>query len=335
MGYHRATSVGRKTAAFFAAAALARYGKSRSKSGGARRKFTRTRTKFQRKRRRASGSIHQGVRNAHGGTWSMHRGGRKLPKYLRPIVKTASQNYFVINSSNRLTATVGGQEANASINWYNNADIRAMDDFVSSSPTQRVIHRKVTGELMITNQDSGNVRLMIYDVVARRDNNNATVSDPLNAWINSYVDEGGTATDYRIVGTTPFSATQFTQWYKVKKITHVTLQQGETHIHKVKYSPNFVLNDQIVNTNQNALKGISRWSFLVYHGVPYNDTVNKNQVSTGDVAIDCVWRKQYQYTFMNDSVTNYNRTDSLVKAFTTAESVMDIGSGLPVTDVHA
>jgi len=282
-------------------------------------------------------SIHQPAINlgTSGSFSNFYYTPRKEPRAFRLIKKGISNNYLVNNNAVRLNASVGSQNNNTVNNMFNQTDLALISSKISSNNTQKFICKSCSAETMITNQDVGNVRIYIYDIIARRDLTSSGVSNPSNAWNNSYTDEGGSGTSNQIVGTTPFSGDTFTQFYRVVKITHCTLAQGQTHTHRVRFAPNKIIDEEVVNNVSNGVKGLSTFTMLVYHGVPYNDLTTQSQVSTGAVALDVVTRRQYKYSWMNDSTTSFSSTNSLPSSFTVQEEVMDIGTGAKVIDSSA
>lgn len=271
------------------------------------------------------------LRDGTGGSFSKFSFTRnKIPRGFRVAT---TDNYKVINGAGRITATSGLQAAETHGYYYDKATLDVIRALISTSDTLRFLVKSVSAEIEYTNQCKGNVRLKIYDVVARRDLNTASNSTPANAWANNYAQEGGNNSDYKIVGTTPFSNSMFTKFYKVRKITNVLLAQGQTHCHKVFIRANAVINKDTLDEIEYGLKGITRFTMVVVHGCPYNDTEEETKVSTGDVAVDYIVRKSYKYTYVDDSSVNYSVTNAL--PVLTNISIMDIGSGEPEADANA
>lgn len=270
-----------------------------------------------------------------GGTFSkFFYGKRKIPKGYRSIIKGLAKNYQTYNGTARYTAAVGVQDIQNPLSMFGQADVQALlTNFAVSYKDSRALLMSCSAELMITNQDVGNARITLYDVVCRRDCNYTNNSSPSNAWLHSYADQGATNTVY--IGATPFSAELFTQFYKVVKITHIVLGQGQCHTHRVHYAPNKVIDGEYVQYDGYGFKGLTCFTMLVDHGMPYNDSTTKTSVSTGNTALDVVWRKQYKYTYLTDNSNNYYVTNSLPASFAVNEDVMNIGSGTVVVDVNA
>ena len=60
--------------------------------------------------------------------------------------------------------------------------------------------------------------------------------------LNSMTDEGAILMTQ--VGVLPFSCRLFTQYHKVCKVTHLIMSEGQTHVHRIRFSPNKVLNKE-------------------------------------------------------------------------------------------
>jgi len=243
-----------------------------------------------------------------------------------------TDNYFVTNGSGRFSAGSGVQNAETHGTFFTKYDLNLIASQVSSSDTLKYLLKSCSAELELTNQCKGNVRLKIYDIVARRDLNTSNVQTPSYAWAHNYAQEGGNDSDYTVVGTTPFSNSMFVKFFKISKITNVLLAQGQTHCHKLYFKPNAVINKDTLDEISHGLKGLTRYTMIVAHGCPYND-IEIEHVSTGDVAIDWIVRKQYRYTHVDDSSVNYNVSNQLPVLANV--HLMDIGSGEAEADQNA
>jgi len=260
---------------------------------------------------------------------------RRMPKAYAVLNKSLPKNYYVVNNSGRLAQTPGLQ-AIVTMSVANKADINTICQKINTSQVNRFLMQECSSELVFTNQDAGNCRVWLYDIVARRDlATNANLLTPQAAFQNSLADEGGANANWSIPGTTPFSSDLFTQFFKVCKITHITLAQGQSHTHKVSFKTNKVIDGEFIQYEGNGFKGLTHYTMLMAHGFPYNDSTTKSQVSTGNVAIDFISKIQYKYTWIQDVDTNYSVTNTLPTSFTVNEEIMDIGTGAIAIDTQA
>jgi hypothetical protein len=282
--------------------------------------------------------LHQKVSLIAGGPNSESKffyGKRKVPKAYTKVIKALAKNYVALNNAQRISVAVGLQGANTLLTMFGPADMNTILTTISSNKTNRAVVMSCSAEIMLTNMDLAPARVTLYDVIARRDIPSSSLNLPDVAWKVGYADEGGSNSNYSIIGTTPFSNDTFVQFYKVLKITNIVMSQGQTHFHRVNFSPNRLIDGEYINYDQQGYKGLTCHTMIVHSGMPANDSVTKTQVSTGVTNIDVVNRIQYKYTWLTDNTTNYKVTNSLPGSFTVAQDLVDIGSGTIVTDSNA
>lgn len=270
--------------------------------------------------------------NGPGGTRSkFFYGKRKLPRAFRLTYKAIAKNYKQLNGATRLAGSVGVQTPSVLLTMFNQTDLNSINSQLNSgNHTNRILYDSCSANIYLTNQDQGTVMFELYDCIARRDLSTSNVADPVTAWQNSYADENGANTDYKFVGATPFSSDLFTQFFRVKKITHVILSQGQVHQHQVHYYPRRLIDAEYTQYMGNGAKGLTCFTFIVARGAPYNDNTTKTTVSTGQVSLDIVYQKQYKYTYLSDPTTTWSATNSLAASFPVSEAIMDIGTGAAV-----
>jgi hypothetical protein len=285
-------------------------------------------------------TLHQHARaeiGSSGGTYSnFYYASNKIPRAFAVNWKALAKNYYTINGGTRFTSTAGLQNANTLCSMFNYTDVSTISARITANNTNKFLLKSVSAEVLLTNQDSGNCNVTIYDIIARKDlATSANLLTPDIAWARSYGDEGATNANWSVPGSTPFSADLFTQFYTVKKITHITMGQGQCHTHRVKYSPNRIIDGEYIQYNTNGFKNLSCYTMVVQHGMPYNDVTTKTQVSLGSTALDFVFKKQYSYTWMEDKDTTYGTINSLPTAFTVNENIMNEATGTATVDTAA
>lgn len=296
-----------------------------SASRGARSLFSARARRKRRLQTRVRVKLDQGVKQlGTGGSFSSFFYGRRFAtRFQKNLFKNVSCDYYQNNGFQRMTATVGRQNHFA-ISWFLPADMKSICSQVTGQ--NKIMFRSMSGELLLTNQDLGNVSVKLYDIMVKRDIHDTTVADPDQAWTNGYLNSGSTMNDAN-VGCTPFSANRFTQYFTVKKITHLILAQGQSHTHRISFQPNRSMSEETLNDIDYCVKGFTCFTMVVYHGMPYNDSLTKSQVSTGSCALDCVYKRQYKYQRIEDSISSTVGNNILAIAFTNNENVMDIGTG--------
>ena len=274
--------------------------------------------------------------SSNGGSFSVFNYGQRKLKLPYSVVKNLSKNYYVYNEAGRLTSAVGQQNFNNIVTTFENTTLNNISISISSSLTQRLILMSATVETLFTNVGLGTARVILYDIIVRKDLVTTASSTPASTLKNFYGDEtGGSNVNYLVPGITPFSNDTFTQFYKVLKMTHIDLAQGQTHVHKCHFGANKIMNREAFNQSQYGLKGLTCFTLIQQSGCPANDSTTKTQVSLGATAIDYVTKYQIKYTSMQDAVTNMTPYQVIPTAFTVGEEIVDIGSGTIVNEAFA
>lgn len=307
-------------------------------AGSIKKKYTKYNKKGKPKPKK--NKLSQGAKSevgSHGGTYSnYYYTGRKCPKNYYKVIKTLSKNYYTINYAVRWTSGPGVQNSNTINTIFGYTDVNAISQKIAANQTNKFLLKSCSSEMLITNQDAGNVNIIIYDIIARRDlATNANIAFPDIAWARAYTDEGASNSNWSIPGSTPFSADLFTQFFKVAKMTHITLGQGQCHTHRVKFTPNKIMDGEYIQYNTNGFKGLTCFQMVVQYGMPANDVTTKTTVSLGNTALDFVTKKQYSFTWMADQDTSYSTTQSLPTSFAVNESIMNEATGAATVDTQA
>jgi len=293
--------------------------------------------KYIKKRRTAS--LHQKALpnipgHGAGGTFSAYNMRRPLTKWQVGLKKNAASNFVYANSAQRLTSGIGVQAISLLSNTYANIDI--LNQFSSTNQTCKTIIESCTENSIIRNQNNNDCYLTLYDIVCRRDQYASTSSEqtPFTSWANGNGDAGASNMLYQ-VGTTPFSSPQFTQYFKVVKVTHIILPAGGTHEHRVHYEPNRLISREVA-TISGFIRNLTHFTMAVQYGAPDNDSSVVTTVSIGSSTLDVVQTKQYKYTYVSDAVTNNSFVAALPTSYpSTFETIIQDESGTRVADTTA
>ena len=152
--------------------------------------------------------------------------------------------------------------------------------------------------------------------------NDAVASyDPTTAWTTGMTDEGSYAKEN--VGVLPFASRIFTNFFKIAKVTHVLMAEGQTHVHRINFKPNKVLCREVEYISNANIKRLTIYQMVVCYGTP-SDPLS-TVVTTCPCKIDYVVKKQYTYKWSSDTLSNYFGSNNLPT--TTGQHTMDIGSG--------
>ena len=177
--------------------------------------------------------------------------------------KANATNYYSINGASPINIGVGVQAVttvNCMYGAYGNTVANDLQQLFSAvtggNLTNRMFLQSVSCELYLQNQSNSNIKVQIYDIIARRDQTvSSTCFDPTNAFTLGLADEG-TYTPSN-VGVLPFSSRIFTQYFKVCKVTHLLMSEGQTHVHRIRFSPNRILNQELETLSVGNIEGLT------------------------------------------------------------------------------
>lgn len=282
-------------------------------------------------------SIHQGANagvSSNSGTWSRFNYGNRKVKHFGSLKSLQPQNY-ILNSSVRATSGVGQQTFSTLTSMFTQGDLNQMlsqPSFASNNAT-KLLYKSCAGEILITNQEPTSCRIILYDMITRRDTSATNDQDPAYAVAHSFGDEySGSNANSLIPGVSPFQSKTFVDYYKVLKITNIELTSGQTHTHKFKFMLNKGIDGEVIEqTTATALKGITCYTMMQQFGMPNNDSGTKSQVSLGSTALDVVIKRNYVYYYTTQSMAAHRATQTIVTSYTTGEEAMNEKTGANIT----
>ena len=292
------------------------------------RAATAVKTAYNKYKSKKKSSIHQNAKlqvpgHGAGGTFTSVYMKKPLTKWLQGMKKATASNFSYVNGSLRMATGSSLQSYYTVSSTFNATDLALL--FQSTNNTCRTLIESVTENNLYRNQSNNDCFLVIYDVIARRDMSSATGDYVPNlAWYNGAPDTGMTSAATGYPGATPFAVPRFTQYFDVKKVSHIILPAGGCHNHRIHYEPNRLISREVINENNQNIKGLTMYSMAVIYGAPDNNLTGST-VTSGSAAVDFVQTKQYKWTYMTDAVTNNNYSNSLAAVAT--EYVMQDESG--------
>lgn len=237
------------------------------------------------------------------------------------------------NNAFRIECGVGVQESTNLMATYTVADTNLAFTLATggSPPSAKIFFKQCHTESMITNQSNINARIYLYDVFARRNSSDVNLSASGVFQLGFADNTSGAAADYTVVGTTPFGNPRFTQYFRINKVTDITLSPGATHTHIVHIAPNKIMSGiDFTGADGDFVGDWTHYTLMVFHGTPLNDLTTQTQVSTGAVALDVVQKEQFTHTYTHASGGAADVNNTLVTAFTNAGSTMqDDGAEIP------
>lgn len=293
------------------------------------RRRTRTRTTTRRK-------LNQRALNlGTGGSFSkFFYGKRLLNPTLRTLYKKTNKNYWTVSDSSTIECSTGFQDFITPLTLFRHADLETLMGMMpqTTNNTNRVNFESASAELQISNMRNSNTRVVIYDIIARRDTDDGYITLPEDA-LNAAITNQGGAGDKTDFGISPFTLDVFTQYFKVLKMTHVLLSEGQTHIHRVHYAPNKVLSEQVVKNTDSNIRGLSCFTMIHTFGTPCNDYDTHTTITSTSVRLDIVWKKTYRFGFISNEYTRLELNNNLPHSVT--YDVMDIAKGETAQEAEA
>lgn len=275
-----------------------------------------------------------------GATTSLFSHKSPCPKYMKQVFKEMSPQVYVSNSGNR-TTTVTGQQGNG---WYlclqasgvagdytsTTSDMPAILNQIyggaatGAQKTGRLYFKSVQQNLMLTNNQTNNCFVDIYDVVAKRDGNQGIAG----SWHQGLIDQGMSvgAVGINIV---PTMSTTFNQHWKVLKKTSIELGPGVSHRHISSIKFNKAFNAERLQDASVQFGGLTTGIMYVFWGAPDHDATSVTAVSTGSALIDAVYSKQIMYTYAQPQQTATKYLSGL--GTITTERAVNPESGAPGT----
>jgi hypothetical protein len=277
----------------------------------------------------------------HGPRGSSKRAGliKKLETLLPPI------KYFY-NSVYQIAATAGIQSVAIVGSTYTPHDILSYNGVDSGNAGyNKVILKDYRTMIDFTNQTNANVKVTLYDFIARRDltapDVNGTIitypaETPLQAWNNSNNTTGsGYSNTY--YGAVPFDSQLLCENWKCIGSSEYRLAEGETGTHKIVGQMNKKYDGALLSAqfpqyttfqvNRGGFKGMTHYCLAVVSGAP---TDNANATVTSSIAtVDFVTTNKYTYELISP-VTAYAQTTQTNVLGTAAGSVWNQGSGAAV-----
>lgn len=276
------------------------------------RLLRRRRLLISRKRKLSQRAINIGT----GGSISkFYYGKRRLSRTMYRVYKDTSKLYYAYDGSIALDARSSQQKFYTPVTMFDVADITSMMSCNGISyltnPTLRLNYESCSSELTFTNMTDANIRVTLFDIVARRDSSDKPETN-LTGAVTAEQDPGSEGSySYPF---SPFTVDSFTQFFKVLKMTHIVLATGQTHVHRIHYAPNKVINGTSVLNGPagiDNLKGLTCFTMIQLVGVPAISATDDTLSSTSIPKLSVCWKTSYRYGFISNNVTRLDLNTNL------------------------
>ncbi|UBJ25947.1 capsid protein [Red panda feces-associated circular DNA virus 12] len=224
---------------------------------------------------------------------------------------------------------------------------------IGARATMKFVVNYVKYDQMFRNMSTQDAEITLYDCVLR---NNVTPNhrpggiNPIKDWESGLTNERNPSrqTDAAIAdpsalvrspGTTPFMSSAFCKLYRIAKVTKKTLSAGEVHHHSVTIRPRQMFDaqtgsasisnddgqnqDSDLNTRGFYLPGTTGFTILVANGSIMGrrvaDAPTANDVTFGQVAIDCVTKATGSFSSYTRERRQHLTFDGLTKGIPNTE----------------
>lgn len=256
------------------------------------------------------------------------------PKFSALVRKNASSpNYEIINAPQTFEALGGFQGYHFQPLMQRSNFDRILAAMPAQAPagnaTRRFLVERVQMNIVYTNASSASCTLDLYDVAVKQDSD----LSPLTAYTAGLNMSAipTSAVSPQILGAKLWHSSQFKEFFKVIRTTHVNLAAGASHKHNVSLSPNVIMKEQRIRENVNY-KGITYITVAFVKGVPVCDNnAVPRLVSTAPIQIDVVAEQNTKYRWVSDVDTDLYFTNNMVTLANPENMNVFEGAALPVT----
>lgn len=221
--------------------------------------------------------------------------------------KSWSDTYGGLNA-----ATAGVQAVTTVHGVYTPYDIY----FANAAASTKHYMKNCQVSVTMTNQCNAPVFVDLYDVVARQDlSTDTSYQSPSETWAS-------TAQNPTYYGADPFACQEFTEAFKVLRITRINLTAGETAEHRCNYKAEQIFSRAdlgFLTQDQASLAGLTHFVMMVTRGAPAD--ADNTTVGSAITKVAYIVQKTYKtQTILN--VTNQNTVATTLS--TAATKIMEL-----------
>jgi len=218
--------------------------------------------------------------------------------------------YLYRNSGGRITGTEGLQTVNNLLEMYDYNDLVTIDNQLPSGSNQYTVHNGGKLRVDFTNQSQAPVEIKLYHVLTKKDQ--TLGNSPRQLWDDGLSSQTGATDPHTFLGATPYKSQQFTQFYKIKRTTKFVLAPGGNHTVYVNANVYTQMREARFRTGLNLyFAGLTYTMLAVMRGFPLNDSTTTTDVTTAAVAVDYIWNKTYDFTYLERQSQGGSMIDSL------------------------
>lgn len=271
------------------------------------RSYTRTRTRTKKRLARVTGHGDNASHsvNSIGKRW-LSRFDKVLARKVVAPQTVFANSTFSLNSSQ-------GKQVTAYLPLLQKAVLIGMETASAGGATNVPTKFFLMGgkfSIKLRNQSNSNAKVMIYDIVTKRDTPDTNLDNPLSCWIKGLTDYGY-ASGHNTVGQTPYKSPEFNQYFGVNRVTVVSLEPGQQHDHHVYHRWNRIVDSiRFQNANGVSLAGLTRYVMVVAHGMLAHSNGDANAITYIPVTVDCAYDFSFKYGYIERTTRAYAITDN-------------------------
>ena len=203
--------------------------------------------------------------------------------------------------------------------------------------TSRFFLNNVNSETLISNNNNFPVEVTCYRMTCKKD----TADSASTLWKDGIFNSAATTiTDYSLFyGVSPFDSVKLNQYYKIKRITHCTLQAGGTHNARINIDLNRLMNIEYIQESYNggvapivdSLANITTTLLWVVRGYPQQSTATAGSIQVESALVNFIATEKYTWKVISDANTDFGTYSQVTNYGAAAtSSVFNIGSGATV-----
>jgi len=215
---------------------------------------------------------------------------------------------YNVNSTGIAACTAGIQGYGTFCAVYNSTDITAYNGSLAKH-----FMKSAVVKISMSNQANASAFVDIYDIQARNDCQIDSADPLVSPWID--------ATQLTYYGTSLFQFQNFTETFKINRVTSLNLAAGETGEHRMVLKPNHLFKDDDLGSGTGTFRGLTRYICYVIRGPASDVSSDENSVGSLRTKVDFIVSKEYKSQAITNITNSFARGANLL---TTADKVMEL-----------
>ena len=250
-------------------------------------------------------------------------GGKGLAELYKKVVGKTTQ----FSNIGSFVSTGAGKQGIMSYNNFSKANLVTMKSTVIGADLgdANFFLEYVKHTVTIRNQSNNTALVSVYQISTRR-NTQLILDTPIEAWTKGYSDMG-VPTQLDTPGNTPYLSPEFRRYFKVEKVTKVSLTPGQQHRTESFHKMNkLIKTTSFDNESGQALPGISSFIMYVWHGSIGHEALDDAEVTYMPIKLDVIQDFQWRFGWVPGTTTNkFVGANTLSTAVTNYDQMCDSG----------